>query len=66
MMTVRPKQETTAMAMSTGSGGGTVMGSGEMAGMAMQGAQKPSPSVGTMIVLSFVALAAGIALAFAG
>jgi DNA-binding LytR/AlgR family response regulator len=35
-----------------------------MGGMAMDG--KPSPSVATMTVLSFVALAAGLALAFAG
>jgi hypothetical protein len=34
--------------------------------MAMDGAQKSSPSVPTMSVLSFVALAAGLALAFAG
>ena len=45
---------------------GTAMGGGEMAGMVMAGADKPSPSVPTMTVLSFVALAAGLALAFAG
>jgi hypothetical protein len=36
-----------------------------MAGMAVQGARKPSPPVPTMSVLSFIALAAGLALAFA-
>jgi Domain of unknown function (DUF4396) len=59
MMTLRPKKETAGMVgMAMGSGG-------EMAGMAMQGAEKPSPSVPTMTVLSFVALAAGLDLAFA-
>jgi Domain of unknown function (DUF4396) len=64
MMTVRPKKETAEMAMSMGSEGGMAMGAGEMGGMAMQGAQKPSLPVPTMSVLSFVALAAGLALAF--
>jgi hypothetical protein len=36
-----------------------------MGGMAMQEADRPSPPVPTMSVLSFVALAAGLALAFA-
>jgi Domain of unknown function (DUF4396) len=66
MMTVRPKKDTAGMAMSMGGGGGMAMGSGGMAGMSMEGAQKPSPSVATMTVLSFIALAAGLALAFAG
>jgi Domain of unknown function (DUF4396) len=65
MMTVRPKKETAGMAMAMGAGE-MVMGGGEMGGMAMDGANKPSPSVPTMTVLSFVALAAGLALAFAG
>jgi hypothetical protein len=59
MMTVRPKTEATGMAMSMGGGG-------EMAGMAMSGPDKPSPSVATMTALSFLALAAGLALAFVG
>ena len=57
MMTVRPKTETAGMPM----GGG-----GEMPGMPMNAAQTPSPSTPTMTVLSFVALAAGLALAFMG
>ena len=64
MMTVRPKKEAAGMAMSMGADGATAMGAGEMGGMAMQGARKPSPPVPTMSVLSFVALAAGLALAF--
>jgi hypothetical protein len=47
------------MAMSMGSGG-------EMSGMAMDGAHKPSPSVPAMTVVSFLALAAGLGLAFTG
>jgi hypothetical protein len=66
MMTIRPKKEMAGMAMPMGGEGGMPMGAGEMGGMAMQGAQKPSPPVPTMSVLSFVALAAGLALAFAG
>jgi hypothetical protein len=66
MMTVRPKNEMAGMAMSMGDGGMLMpMGSGgEMGGAAMDGANKPSPSVPTMTVLSFVALAAGLGLAF--
>jgi hypothetical protein len=64
MMTIRPRKETAEMAMSMGTDGATAMGAGEMGGMAMQRAQKPSPPVPTMSVLSFVALAAGLALAF--
>ena len=54
------------MAMSMGDGGTAMsMGSGgEMGGAAMDGANKPPPSVPTMTVLSFVALAAGLGLAF--
>jgi hypothetical protein len=54
------------MAMSMGDGGMAMsMGSGgEMSGMAMQGAEKASPSVAMMTVLSFVALTAGLGLAF--
>jgi hypothetical protein len=63
MMTVRPKEARMAMAMG---GGQMAMGGGEMAGMAMERADKPSPSVPIMTVLSFVALAAGLALAFMG
>lgn len=63
MMTVRPKKEMAGMAVSMG-GGGMAMGSGEMGGMAMPAANKPSPSVPIMTALSFVALAAGLALAF--
>jgi hypothetical protein len=64
MMTVRPKNEArTAMAMGAGE---MAMGGGEMAGMAMEAPRKPSPSVPIMTVLSFVALAAGLALAFMG
>jgi len=58
MMTVRPKKEMAGMAMA--------MDGGEMAGMAMGGVDKPSPSVPIMTVLSFVVLAAGLALAFTG
>lgn len=66
MMTVRPKKEAARMAMSMGADGGTAMGGrGMMGGMAMHGAHKPSPSVSTMTVLSFVALAVGLALALA-
>jgi hypothetical protein len=47
--------------------GAMAMGGGEMdAPMAMEAADKPSPSVPIMTVLSFVALAAGLALAFMG
>ena len=63
MMTVRPKKDAGGTAMSMGSDGGMAMAGG---GMAMDGAQKPSAPVPTMSVLSFVALAAGLALAFAG
>jgi hypothetical protein len=64
MMTVRPK-EAAGMAMPMGSDGGAAAGGhGGMAGMAMDKADKRSPSVATMTVLSFVALAAGLALAF--
>jgi hypothetical protein len=62
MMTVRPKKDADGTAMWMGSDGGMAMDGG---GMAMDGAQKSSPSVPTMSVLSFVALAAGLALAFA-
>jgi hypothetical protein len=65
MMTVRPK-EAGGMAMPMGGDGGAATGGhGGMAGMAMDKADKHSPSVATMTVLSFVALAAGLALAFA-
>jgi hypothetical protein len=66
MMTGRPKNEMAGMAISMGDGGMLMpMGSGgEMGGAAMDGANKPSPSVPTMTVLSFVALAAGLGLAF--
>ncbi len=64
MMTVRPKKQTAGMAMPMG-GDGTAMGGGEMGGLAMPRGDKPSPSVPAMTVLSFVALAAGLALAFA-
>lgn len=60
MMTVRPQKEMARMATPMGEGGGA------MAGMAMGEAGKPSPSVATMTVLSFAALAAGLALAFLG
>ena len=63
MMTVRSKKETAGAAMSMR--GGMAMGGGEMSDMAMPGAGKPSPPVATMTALSFVALAAGLALAFA-
>ena len=66
MMTVRPKKEMAGMAMPMGDGGGNATAGGAMGGMAMEGAHKSSPSVATMTVLSFVALAAGLALAFAG
>ena len=62
MMTVRPK-EAGGMAMPMGSDGGAAAGG--MGGMTMDKADKPSPSVATMTVLSFVALAGGAALAFA-
>jgi Domain of unknown function (DUF4396) len=65
MMTIRPKKEIAGMAMSMGGEGGMPMGAGKMAGIAMVGADKPLPSVATMSVLSFVALTAGLALAFA-
>ena len=64
MMTIRPMKEASGMAMSMGDGA-IAMGGGEMGGMAMPRADKPSPSAPTMTVLSFVALAAGLALAFA-
>ena len=64
MMTVRPKKDAGGTTMSTGSDGRMAMGGGGMAGMAMEGAQKSSPSVATMSVLSFAALAVGLALAF--
>jgi Domain of unknown function (DUF4396) len=66
MMTVRPKKDADGTAMPMGSDGGMAMAGGGMAGMAMDGAQKSPPSVPTMSVLSFIALAAGLALAFAG
>ena len=66
MMTVRPKKKMAGMAMPMGADGTMAMGGGEMAGMAMLGADEPSPPVLIMTVLSFVALAAGLALAFAG
>jgi hypothetical protein len=66
MMTIRPKMEMVGMAMPMGDGRAMAMGGGEMAGMAMEGAQTSSPSVPVMTVLSFVALAAGLALAFMG
>jgi hypothetical protein len=66
MMTVRPKKETAGMAMPMGGDDAMGIGGGEMAGMAMERAQNPSPSVPIMTVLSFVALAAGLALAFMG
>ena len=62
MMTVRPKKEA-QMAMAMGDDRISMAG-GEMEGMAMHGKQKPSPPVATMTVLSFVALAGGLALAF--
>ena len=58
MMTIRPTKEAAAMAMPTGGGG--------MAGMAMGEAGAPWPSVPAMTVLSFAALAAGLALASLG
>jgi hypothetical protein len=62
MMTIRPKKEPRkAMAMGSDE---MANGGGEMAGMAMPEAGKPSPSIPIMTVLSFVALAAGLALAF--
>ena len=64
MMTIRPKKEA-RIAMAMG-GDQMAMGGGEMAGMAMGGADKPSPPVPIMTILSFVALAAGLALAFMG
>jgi hypothetical protein len=64
MMTVRPKKAA-QMAMPMG-GDQMALGGGKMAGMTMEGAEKPSPSVPIMTVLSFVALAAGLALAFMG
>ena len=64
MMTVRSKKETAGAAMSM-SGGGMAMSGGEMSDMSMPLAGKPSPPVATMTALSFVALAAGLALAFA-
>jgi hypothetical protein len=68
MMTVRPRKEMAVMAMSTSDGGMAMsIGSGgEMSGMAMDGAHKPSPSVPAMTVVSFLALAAGLDLAFTG
>ena len=60
MMTVRPKKEMAGMAMPMGEGGSA------MDGMAMGEGAKPSPSVAAMTVLSLIALAAGLALAFAG
>jgi Domain of unknown function (DUF4396) len=66
MMTIRPKKEVAGMVMPKGDGGGMAMPGGGMAGMAMDGAQNPSPSLPIMTVLSFVALAAGLALAFVG
>ena len=65
MMTIRPKKEG-GMAMGGGDMAGMAMDSGKRAGIAMSEADKPSPSVPTMTVLSFLALAAGLALAFAG
>jgi Domain of unknown function (DUF4396) len=68
MVTIRPKKEMVGMAMPTSDGGMAMsMGSGgEMSGMAMDGAHKPSPSVPAMTVVSFLALAAGLGLAFTG
>jgi hypothetical protein len=65
MMTVRSKNETADAAMSMSGDGGMAMGGGAMSDTAMSGADKPSPSVATMTVLSFVALAAGLVLTFA-
>jgi hypothetical protein len=62
MMTVRSKKETDGGAMPMSGEGGMAMGGAEMV---MPGADKPSPSVATLTVLSFVALAAGLALAVA-
>jgi hypothetical protein len=55
MMTIGPNKGTAGIAI----------GGGEMGAMAMDGINKPF-SVAIMAVLSFVALAAGLALAFAG
>jgi hypothetical protein len=66
MMTIRPKKEMAQMAMPMAGDGAMAMGGGEMAGMAMPEAGAPSPSAPIMTVLSFVALAAGLALAFTG
>jgi hypothetical protein len=65
MMTIRVKEEMAGMAMAMGSGE-MAKGGGGMAGMAMAEAGEPSPSVPIMTILSFVALAAGLALAFFG
>ncbi len=65
MMTVRPKKETGGMATSVDGAGAMAMeGHNGMDGMVRQEAHKPSPSVATMTVLSFVAPTAGLALAF--
>jgi hypothetical protein len=67
MMTVRPKKESAGMAMSMGDNSGTAIGGrARMEGMAIHGVYGPWPSVSTMTVLSFLALAAGLVLAFAG
>ena len=66
MMTIRPKKEAAGMAMSTGAERGMAMRGGEMGGMAMPEAGAPWPSIPPMTVLSFLALAAGLGLAFAG
>ena len=65
MMTVRPKEAAGMATPMGGDGGAATGGSGGMAGMAMDKADGRSPSVATMTVLSFVALAGGAALAFA-
>jgi hypothetical protein len=64
MMTIRPKAEAARAAMAGHGGMKGMSAEGGMAGMAMEGTQ-PSPPVPAMAVLSFVALAAGLALAFA-
>jgi Domain of unknown function (DUF4396) len=66
MMTIRPQKEAAGIAMSMGDGGGMAMGGRSgMGEMAMNGAHEPSPSLPMMTLLSIVALAAGLSLAFA-
>lgn len=64
MMIVRPEKEA-RIAIAPGNEGMPI-GHSEMVGMAIDEAQKPSSSIPITALLSFVVLAAGLALGFKG